>query len=128
MIHAAIMGSIERFLSVLIEHYAGAFPLWLSPVQISLLPIGEDHIAYAERMRDALKHAGIRVEVDTSARSIGAKIRTSTLQKVPCMGIIGDKEMQSESVALRLLNGQDAGTLSIESLIKQLHTSIENHS
>ncbi len=127
MIHAAIMGSIERFLSVLIEHYGGAFPLWLAPVQISLLPIGEDHVLFANEAASMLRKNDIRVEVDENAKSIGAKIRQHTLQKVPYMGIIGDKEIESKSISVRSRDGKDHGVMTIDMLTKKFVTDIENH-
>ncbi len=126
MLHAAIMGSIERFTSVLIEHLAGAFPVWLAPVQVALLPIGEKHMVYADQVARMMRTRGIRVEVDSEAKSIGAKIRHQTLQKTPYMGIMGDKEVESSSISVRTREGKDLGITSTESFIQQLISHIEN--
>ncbi|MDD2785853.1 MAG: threonine--tRNA ligase [Patescibacteria group bacterium] len=96
MIHCAIMGSIERFLSVLIEHYAGAFPLWLAPVQVSVLPVADRHVDAAIKFANELKEQGMRVEVDDSTESVGKKIRNAEKKKMPCMIVYGDKEMDGE--------------------------------
>lgn len=126
MLHAAIMGSIERFASVLIEHLAGAFPLWLAPVQVAILPLGEIHAGFAQEVVDIMKSKGIRVELDTDGKSIGAKIRHQTLQKVPYMGIMGDKELESKMVSVRTREGKDLGAISVDSFIQQLISDIEN--
>jgi len=126
MIHCAIMGSIERFTSVLIEHYAGAFPLWLAPVQVALLPISENHHTYAMHVAEVLQKHGVRIEVDCNARSIGAKIRLQTLQKVPYMGIMGDKEVSADAVSLRSRSGQDMGQMSVDTFVQKLISEIEN--
>lgn len=127
VIHRAPLSVHERFTAFLIEHYAGAFPLWLAPVQIALLPIGEAHIEYAQKVQKALQFSNIRVEVDTDAKSIGAKIRHHTLQKVPYMGIIGDKEIESKSISLRSRDGKDHGAVEVEALVKKFVSEIENH-
>lgn len=106
MIHAAIMGSIERFLSVIIEHFSGEFPIWLSPVQVAILPVGLDHQDFALALRDELKQAGLRVEVDASGESVGKKIRMASKQKIPYVLVVGDKEMKSDMLAVRL-RGQE---------------------
>ena len=128
MIHCAIMGSIERFMSILIEHYAGKFPAWLAPVQVALLPISEKHLAYAETIKDALSTSDIRVEINKDPERIGKKIRMATLQKVPYMIIIGDKEVESKSLSVRTLDGNDLGAQSLDIFINTLKTTIENHS
>ncbi len=126
MLHAAIMGSIERFASVLIEHLAGAFPLWLSPVQVALLPLGEKHAEFAQHIADDMKSKGIRVALDTDGKSIGAKIRHQTLQKVPYMGIMGDKEIESKTISIRTREGKDLGAVSVDTFIQKLISDIEN--
>lgn len=125
MIHAAIMGSIERFLSVLIEHLAGNLPTWLSPVQVVLLPIADRHAEYAQKVAKELQVKGIRVEVDNSAERLQAKIRTSTLQKIPFMGIIGDKEIEAQALSVRRRNGQDLGSLEIKGFLAFLQEEID---
>lgn len=101
MVHAAIMGSIERFMSILIEHTAGKFPLWLSPVQVKVLPIADRHHGYAQQISQQLKEIGVRVELDDSSEGLGKKIRNAQIEKVPYMLVVGDKEMEDQSVAVR---------------------------
>lgn len=108
MIHAAIMGSIERFMSIIIEHFGGAFPLWLSPVQIKVVPIAENHHEYAQKIFTELKENGLRVEIDASNESLGKKIRASKLEKVPYTLVIGDKEIEAGAVGVE---SRDAGQL-----------------
>jgi threonyl-tRNA synthetase len=127
MIHAAIMGSIERFTSVLIEHYAGNFPLWLAPVQVAVLPVSEKHNDYAAKVTEAMRDAGIRTELDDNNKTLPSKIRSWTLQKVPFMCIIGDKEAQTAdlSVSIRTRDGEDKGLHDLSTLIDQLHNDID---
>ncbi len=106
MIHAAIMGSIERFLSILIEHYAGAFPLWLSPIQVMIIPIAERHNEFSDEVAKQLSDAGIRVEVDTKSESMQKKIRNAQKQKIPYMLIIGDQEIEKKEVNVRSRDGK----------------------
>ena len=120
MIHAAIMGSIERFLSVLIEHYAGAFPLWLAPVQVAVLPVADRHAASAEELAKELKLEGIRVEVDDSAESVGKKIRNAEKSKIPVMIVYGDKEMESGDLTVRIRGEKDQTVVKKEDFIKSL--------
>src|SRR5439155_3248867 len=95
MVHRALYGSVERFFGVLIEHYAGAFPVWLSPVQVVLIPIAERHAEYANKVGSRLREAGIRVQVDARNEKMNAKIREHALQKVPFMLVVGDKEVEA---------------------------------
>jgi threonyl-tRNA synthetase len=125
MLHKALLGSLERFLAVYIEHTAGAFPLWLAPVQVVLLPIADRHMEFVEKVDEQLKKQGIRSEVDTRAERLQAKIRDATLQKVPFMGIIGDKEVASDAVAVRLRNGEDLGQVSVTSFLEKLKQEID---
>jgi threonyl-tRNA synthetase len=111
VIHRSSIGAIERVMAFLIEKYAGAFPLWLAPVQVALLPIADRHIAYAEELAKQLQTGGIRAEADTRSERLQAKIREATLQKVPFMGIIGDKEIENTLVSVRKRNGEDLGQL-----------------
>jgi threonyl-tRNA synthetase len=101
MVHRALYGSVERFFGVLIEHYAGAFPVWLSPVQAVLIPISERHAEYANKIGDALKADNVRVEVDLRNEKMNAKIREHALQKVPFLLVVGDKEAEANSVNVR---------------------------
>ena len=109
MVHRALLGSIERFFGVLLEHYGGAFPAWLAPVQAEIIPIAERHTAYALQVSEQLRESGLRVEVDESGDRMQAKIRAAQLQKIPYMLVIGDREAEAGKVAVRLRNGQDLG-------------------
>jgi threonyl-tRNA synthetase len=113
MIHRALFGSIERFFGVLIEHYAGAFPLWLAPVQAAVLPITDRINEYAESIAAELKGEGFRVEANTKSDKIGAKIRDAQLQKVPYMLVLGDKELEEQTVAVRERKQGDIGAMSL---------------
>ena len=115
MIHRAVLGSMERFLACLTEHYGGAFPVWLSPTQTIIIPIADRHIDYAHKIETDFSNEGIRVQVDDRSERMNLKIRESQLEKVPYMLIVGDKEMASSSVSIRLRNGQDLG---LETLVK----------
>jgi threonyl-tRNA synthetase len=119
MVHRALMGSMERFFGVLIEHYAGAFPLWLAPVQAMLIPITDKHMAYAEQVRDQLAEAGLRVEIDVSRDRMQGKIRRAQLQKIPYMLIIGNKEQEAGAVAVRMRSGEDLGPLAVTAFIER---------
>ena len=114
MVHRALFGSVERFFGVLIEHYAGAFPFWLAPVQIAVLPITDRINEYAESVGKALKQAGFRVEVSTKSDKIGAKIRDAQMQKVPFMIVLGDKELEENVVAVRERKAGDIGQMTLE--------------
>jgi threonyl-tRNA synthetase len=114
MIHRALFGSIERFFGVLIEHYAGAFPLWLAPVQVAVLPITDRINDYASEVGKALREAGFRVEVNLKSDKIGAKIRDAQLQKIPYMVVLGDKELEERKVAVRERKQGDIGAMSLE--------------
>ena len=113
MIHRALFGSMERFFGVLIEHYAGAFPMWLAPVQVAVLPITDRVNAYAQRVVQELRNAGMRVESNLRSEKIGAKIRDAQLQKVPFMLVLGDREMEQNTVAVRERAKGDIGTMSL---------------
>ena len=110
MVHRALWGSVERFFGVLIEHYAGAFPLWLAPVQATVLPITDHQIAYAEAVAEELRSGGLRIEVDRRSEKIGFKIREAQLQKVPYMLVVGQREAESGQVAVRHRRKGDTGT------------------
>ncbi len=117
MIHRALLGSLERFFGVLIEHYAGAFPVWLSPVQAALIPIADRHLDYMRQVETELRKAGIRVTVDDRPERMNAKIRDAQNQKIPYMLVIGDKEEESGQVALRLRNGENPGPMLVADFI-----------
>lgn len=120
MVHRALMGSLERFFGVLVEHYAGAFPLWLAPLQVSVLTISEKHGEYAEKIASGLLQKGIRVELDADSEKIGNKIRKSTVKKIPYAIVIGDKEMEQGQLSLRKRNGDNVGPFAIDELISFL--------
>ena len=126
MVHRAILGSIERFIGVLIEHYAGAFPLWLSPVQAVIIPIADRHIEYAEQIQDKLINQGYRVEVDSRSERMNLKIRNAQLQKMPYMLIVGDKELEQETASVRLRNGTDMGSMPLSDLISHMDQNLES--
>ena len=120
MVHAAIMGSIERFVSILIEHTAGKFPFWLSPVQVKILPISEKHLAYAEEVKKKLQESDIRVELDDNNDTLSKEIRNAQREKVPYMLVLGDKEVESEQVAIRSRDEGKQEVLKLEEFIKKL--------
>jgi threonyl-tRNA synthetase len=126
MVHRALMGSLERFFGVLIEHYAGAFPLWLAPVQVSVLTISERHAEYAAKFAATLKGRGIRVELDSDSEKIGNKIRKSTIRKIPYSVIIGDKEASEQVVMLRRRDGENSGPFGTDELISFLQEKINS--
>jgi len=117
MVHRALFGSMERFFGVLIEHYAGAFPVWLAPVQAGLVPISERHLAYAQKVQQRLQKAGLRVELDARNEKMNAKIRDFTLQKVPYVLVMGDKEESSEAVSVRTRGKGDQGSMPLEQFV-----------
>ena len=125
MIHAAIMGSIERFLSIAIEHYAGAFPVWLSPVQVMILPITDKHNKWAEQVSQELKANNIRVELSLESETLGKKIRGAEKQKIPYLLVIGDKEVEAEAIAVRKRGGNDLGQIKLAEFIKNISEEIE---
>jgi threonyl-tRNA synthetase len=120
MIHRALMGSFERFIGILIEHYAGEFPLWLAPVQAAVLPLSDRHAEYAREVQDALTAAGLRAELDDRTESIGRKIREAELRKVPYMLVVGDREAEQRAVALRRHREGDQGTLALDDAVERL--------
>jgi threonyl-tRNA synthetase len=117
VIHRAIFGSFERFMALLIEHYAGAWPLWLAPVQVAVLPLADRHLEYAGGVRKRLEEAGFRVEVDSRVEKIGYKIREAQLQKVPYMLVIGDREAADGQVSVRSRFGGDLGARSVDAFL-----------
>jgi threonyl-tRNA synthetase len=117
MVHRALFGSIERFFGVLIEHYTGAFPVWLSPVQAVVLPISDKHAAYAREVLEELQRAKIRAQLDDRNEKLNSRIRDSQLQKVPFMLVVGDREAQNRTVAVRRRDSGDAGTRPISEFV-----------
>lgn len=125
MVHRALLGSLERFFGILIEHYAGAFPIWLAPVQAVLIPITDRHVDYAREVETQLRAAGLRTEVDARSERMQAKIRDAQLQKVPYMLVIGDREAEAGAVAVRLRTEEDLGARSVEEFIAMAQEAIE---
>ena len=125
MIHRVVFGSVERFIGILTEHFAGAFPLWLAPVQIKVLPISEHQHAYAKEVADKLTAAGFRLELDDRNEKIGYKIREAQLEKVPFMLVLGDKEVESGAVAVRSRSEGDLGAMSLDDLIAKLSQMVK---
>ncbi len=126
MVHRALLGAIERFFGVLIEHYGGAFPLWLAPVQAVVIPIADRHVEYANTVADALRGAGLRVEVDVRAERMQAKIRDAQLQKAPYMLVLGDREKEAGTAAVRLRSGENLGATKLEELITRMRAEVED--
>ncbi len=120
MLHQANFGSLERFTGILIEHYAGAFPTWLAPLQATVIPIADRHTDYAFQVADRLAAADIRVEVDDSAERMQKKIRNAQMQKVPYMLVVGDKEAEADAAAVRLRSGADMGAVAIDAIIERI--------
>ncbi len=128
MIHRALLGSMERFMGVLIEHYAGAFPVWLAPVQAVLIPIADRHVDYAQEQAVLMREAGLRVDVDQRGERMNAKIRDAQLQKIPYMLVVGDREQEAGQVAVRLRSGEDLGAMDVAAFIKQAQEAVESRS
>ena len=126
LIHRALFGSFERFIGIITEHFAGAFPAWLSPVQVKVLPISDNQKEYAEKVVAELKAAGLRVELDDRQEKIGYKIREAQLSKVPYMLILGEKEVESGAVGVRARKEGDIGAMPIEDFIAKLKEEIKN--
>jgi threonyl-tRNA synthetase len=125
MVHRALLGSIERFFGVLIEHYAGAFPVWLSPVQAVVLPVSDKHLAYAREVQEALRRANIRAGLDDRNEKLNARIRDAQLQKVPFMLVVGDREAQGRGVAVRRRDTGDAGFRALDDFIGGIRQLID---
>jgi threonyl-tRNA synthetase len=128
MVHRALFGSVERFFGVLIEHYAGAFPLWLAPVQVGLVPISERHIPYAEKIQKQLQDAGFRVELDGRNEKMNAKIRDLTMQKIPYLLVMGDKEAVTEAVSVRTRGKGDGGSMPFAEFLSKMQDLVASKS
>ncbi|WP_373545891.1 threonine--tRNA ligase [Chamaesiphon sp.] len=128
MIHRAIFGSLERFFGILIENYAGNFPLWLAPIQLRLLPVTEEVRDYCDRVITTLKQAGFRVELDNSHERLGKMIRTAELEKIPVVAVIGMKEMETQTLSIRTRKGGDLGVLNLENLQQKMQQAIQTKS
>ncbi len=127
LIHRAMLGSIERFMGVWIEHIAGAFPTWISPVQAVLIPITDRNVEYCEGVQTQLKDSGLRVELDASNDRMNAKIRKAQLQKIPYMLVVGDREQEGGSVAVRLRNGEDLGAMGIGEITERILDEVKSY-
>jgi len=128
MVHRALFGSVERFFGVLIEHYAGAFPAWLAPVQVVLIPISERHAEYANKVAAQLKEAGVRVEVDARNEKMNAKIREHALQKVPYLLVVGDKEAAAGGVNVRTRGKEKTEDMSASGFVEHVKRVIAEKS
>ena len=126
MIHRALLGSIERFIGVITEHFAGAFPAWLSPVQVKLLPVTDRAMDYAKNVAAQLDSQGFRVEVDGRNEKIGKKIREATLEKIPFMLVVGDRDMEAGTVSVRTRTGEDLGAMSLADFAAKLHEIVDS--
>jgi threonyl-tRNA synthetase len=125
VLHRAVTGTTERFLGVLIEHFAGAFPVWLAPVQAMLIPIADRHLPYIREVEQKLKDAGLRVEVDERGERMNAKIRDAQRQKIPYMLVVGDQEVAQGEVALRLRSGENPGAMAVQAFIERARQDIQ---
>ncbi len=126
MIHRVVLGSIERFIGVITEHFAGAFPLWLAPVQIRLLPIADRHIPYLEEVKKKLESHGFRCEIDTRSEKIGYKIREAQMQKTPYMLVVGDRDVENQTVAVRQYKGGDLGAMTLDAFLEKIVPERDN--
>jgi len=124
MVHRALLGSLERFFGVLVEHYAGAFPVWLAPVQAVVIPIADRHADYAWEVARRLRAAGLRVEVNDSPERMQAKIRDAQMEKIPYMLVVGDREMEEGTVNLRRRDGEVPGAMSVEAFIAMAQEAV----
>ena len=128
MIHRTVLGSMERFIGGLIEHYGAAFPTWLAPVQVRVLPISDPYAEYADRVALRLRRSGLRVETDHSATKMGHKIREATLAKVPYMLVVGQREADSATVSVRHRSAGDLGSLDVEAFIGRIGEEVRSKS
>ena len=125
MVHRALLGTMERFMGVLIEHYAGAFPVWLAPVQAVVIPIADRHVEYAQDLKARLEASNVRVDVDDGNDRMNAKIRNAQLQKVPYMLVIGDREIEADAAAVRLRSGDDLGAVPVDEIVSRITDEVE---
>ena len=127
MVHRALLGSMERFFGCLVEHYAGAFPLWLAPVQAVVLPITDEQHAFADELKGSLTGAGFRVESDLRHEKLGFKVREAQVQKIPYMLVIGAQEVANKQVSVRKRTGEQLPSMSVDNLIRMLREEEEGH-
>ncbi|HTD19097.1 MAG TPA: His/Gly/Thr/Pro-type tRNA ligase C-terminal domain-containing protein, partial [Ktedonobacteraceae bacterium] len=128
MIHRANFGSIERVVAILLEHFGGALPAWLAPVQVALIPIADKHIAYAQKVSRRLQAAGLRSEVDSRSERMNAKIRAAQMQKIPYMLVVGDKEEAEQEVSVRLRTNENLGNVTPDLFIERVLDVVETKS
>jgi threonyl-tRNA synthetase len=128
MIHRALLGSFERFIGILIEHYGGEFPLWLTPTQAIVLPVADRHLAHASEVLQQLRAAGVRAELDDRGESVGRMIRDAELRKIPYMLVVGDREVESALVSLREHRRGDAGSVRLDEFVSRVQREVENRS
>ena len=128
MIHRVVLGSIERFIGVITEHFAGAFPLWLSPVQVKVLPVTDRAHAYAKELTQRLVDADIRAEGDYRSEKLGYKIREAQMQKIPYMLVVGDRDMENGTVSVRTRKGDDLGAMTMEDFLAKCQAEIDSKS
>ena len=128
MIHRAPFGSLERLIGILIEEYAGDFPLWLAPEQVRLLPVTTGHRAYAEEVVAQMQALGVRAIVDSSGERLGKMIRNAEKAKIPVMGVVGDQEVEANTLSLRTRGAEDLGALPVTEVLDRLKQALDNHS
>ena len=128
VIHRVIYGTLERFIGILIEHTAGAFPAWLAPVQVRVITIADRHIPYAREVIEHLRDQGIRVELDDSRERMNAKIREAQLQKIPYMLVVGDKEQAEHAVSVRLRTNENLGRMPLANFVERIAGNIKTRS
>jgi threonyl-tRNA synthetase len=125
MIHRALFGSVERFFGILLEHYAGAFPTWLAPVQVELVPVADRHLEYASKVAESMRAAGLRVEIDDSGGRMQAKVRDAQLQKIPYILVLGDKDQNADAVSVRTLDGSERRGLPLDDFLAHITAEVE---
>ena len=128
MIHRVVFGSIERFIGIITEHFAGAFPMWLAPVQVKFLPVADRHLDYVNKIKEQFENAGIRCEVDDRSEKVGFKIRNAQLEKVPYMILAGDKDIENGTISIRSRKNGDEGACTVEEFIKRAKEEVANKS
>ena len=124
MVHRTVLGSMERFLASLLEHYGGAFPVWLAPTQVMIIPVADRHMEYAHQVAAELRSEGVRSEVDTRSETVNLKIRQAQLDKIPYMLVVGDKEVAAATVSVRLRSGEQATPQTLASFKESIRLTI----
>jgi len=126
MVHRTVLGAMGRFLALLIEHYGGAFPVWLAPLQVIVIPVADRHLDYAYKLEAELKSVGVRVEVDARSETVNLKIRQAQLNKIPYMLVIGDKEVAAATISIRLRSGKQLVSQSLDDFKESVRIAITN--